>query len=283
MFKEIKNITKIDAENIKLNFYRDLILFKPFLFQLVKRNLLQVYKQTVLGPFWQIINPIVQSFVLTLIFGKFLKFDTQGIPSFLFFLSGMIIWNFFQSTTAKTSDVFTNFSNYFYNCYFPRIIIPFALVIENYIYLLLHFFIFLFFYLYFYYSGSALSINFNLIIFLPFIFIYVSVLSLSFGLIISCLSAKYRDLKVISNYFLQLFFFFTPVIYSIDLIPENYKFVYFLLNPLIYPIILFKNIFFYTPLISILFLFIGLFFCLIFFFISIYIFQKISTKVADYA
>ncbi len=264
------------------NIVKAVINYRYFLFQLVKRNFIIVYKQTVLGKFWPIINIFLQSGVFTIIFSNLLKVPTDDVPPFIFYMCGMLVWFFFQSNTLKTSQIFTNFGYFFSSAYFPRILIPISLIIENVIFLLINFLIFLIIYFLLIFFGYSIQSNFSLIIFLPLMLLYLSALSFSIGLIISCLSAKYRDLALISNHGLQLLFFATPIVYSSEFLSGSFKFLYYL-NPVAYPVVLIKNIFFSTELLSLNILIINTITCIILFYLSIFYFNKVSKNVVDYA
>jgi len=256
--------------------------YRYFLFQLVKRNFIIVYKQTVLGRLWPIINIFLQSGVFTIIFSKLLKLPTDDVPPFLFYMCGMLVWFFFQSNTLKTSQIFTNFGYFFSAAYFPRILIPVALILENFIFLVINFFIFVFIYLVMKVMGYTINTNFSLLIYLPLIFIYISFLSFSIGLVISCLSAKYRDLALISNHGLQLLFFATPIVYSSQFLSGSFKILNYL-NPVSYPVVLIKSIFFSTELLPFEVLICNLITCVVLFCFSIFFFNKVSRNVVDYA
>ena len=274
--KIIKNDNKSD------NLILSILNYKYFLIQLVKRNLVLIYKQTVLGKLWPLIKIFLQSGVFTIIFSNLLKIPTDGVPPFLFYMCGMLVWFFFQSNTLKTSQIFTNFGYFFSLAYFPRILIPLALILENFIFLLINFAIFITIYIVMLFSGFSISFNLKLLIFLPLIFIYISMLSFSVGLVISCLSAKYRDLALISNHGLQLLFFATPIVYSSNYLDGKFNFLNYL-NPVSYPVVFIKSIFFSTEMLSNSILIFNVVTCLILFFLSIFFFNKVSRNVVDYA
>jgi lipopolysaccharide transport system permease protein len=278
----MEKISLIKKKSSNENIIKAVLNYRYFLFQLVKRNFIIVYKQTILGRFWPIINIFLQSGVFTIIFSNLLKVPTDGVPPFIFYMCGMLVWFFFQSNTLKTSQIFTNFGYFFSAAYFPRILIPISLVIENCIFLIINFTIFISIYFLLKLFGYTIHSNFSLIIFLPLIFLYLSFLSFSIGLIISCLSAKYRDLALISNHGLQLLFFATPIVYSSEFLSGSFKFLYYI-NPVAYPVVLIKNIFFSTELLSLNILMINLITCVLIFCLSIFYFNKVSKNVVDYA
>ena len=274
---------KIIKKNTKKeNLIYSLTNYNFFLLQLVKRNLILIYKQTVLGRLWPVINIFLQSGVFTIIFSKLLKLPTDNVPPFLFYMCGMLVWFFFQSNTLKTSQIFTNFGYFFNLAYFPRVLIPVSLIVENFIFLIINFVIFIFIYFVMFYLGFNIKINYSILIFLPLIFAYIAMLSFSIGLVISCLSAKYRDLALISNHGLQLLFFATPVVYSSEFLSGGFKFLNFI-NPVSYPVVFIKGIFFSTEILPFNVLVVNLATCIILFIISIFFFNKVSRSVVDYA
>ena len=272
----------IRKDNKNENLIISVFKYKFFLTQLVKRNLVLIYKQTVLGKLWPLINIFLQSGVFTIIFSNLLKIPTDGVPPFLFYMCGMLVWFFFQSNTLKTSQIFTNFGYFFSLAYFPRLLIPIALILENFIFLLINFFIFISIYIVMLFTGFSISFNLKLLIFLKFIFIYISILSFSVGLVVSCLSAKYRDLALISNHGLQLLFFATPVVYSSNYLDGAFYFLNYI-NPVSYPVVFIKSIFFSTEILSTDILIFNIITCLILFLVSIFFFNKVSRNVVDYA
>jgi lipopolysaccharide transport system permease protein len=249
---------------------------------LVKRNLVLIYKQTVLGKLWPLLNIFLQSSVFTIIFSNLLKLPTDDVPPFLFYMCGMLVWFFFQSNTLKTSQIFTNFGHFFSLAYFPRLLIPISLIMENFIFLLINFSIFVLIYIAMLIIGYDINFNLKLIIFLPLVFIYIAILSFSVGLFISCLSAKYRDLALISNHGLQLLFFATPIVYSSNYLDGTFNFLNYL-NPVSYPVVFIKSIFFSTEILSTNILIVNTITCITLFFLSVYFFNRVSRNVVDYA
>lgn len=272
----------IKSNKEKENIFRSIIDYRFFLFQLVKRNITLIYRQTVLGRLWPLINLFLQSGIFTIIFSGLLDLPTDGVPPFLFYMCAMLVWIFFQSNTLKTSQIFTNFAVFFVVAYFPRILIPLALILENIIFLIINFFIFISIYFCFSVINFDLKLNYSLLIFIPLIFIYISILSFSIGLIISCLSAKYRDLALIANHGLQLLFFATPIVYSAKNLDGIFSFLNYL-NPVSYPVVLIKGIFFSTDLLPLNVLFVNVITCVMLFLIATSSFNKIVRKVVDYA
>jgi lipopolysaccharide transport system permease protein len=266
--------------NNKINF-KSIYQYRSFIYLLFLRNIATIYKQTIMGPFWQILIPLVQSGLFTLIFSKVANLPTDDVPPFLFYASAMLAWIFFQSTWLKTSDVLVNFSNYFRNAYVPKIVIVVSLILENVFIFTINFFVFILIYLYYLYLDFNLQINFKYLILMPFAVLYLSILATSIGLIIACLSAKFRDLRFVSQYGIQIIFYGTPIIYSINSVPENYKYLFYL-NPITYFIDFFRVCFFSTTNIDLSYLYASI----IIFFIIFYIAKKFFTNtignVVDY-
>jgi lipopolysaccharide transport system permease protein len=272
----------IKKNNKHQNIFISILEYRFFLIQLVKRNLVLIYKQTVLGKLWPLLNIFLQSSVFTIIFSNLLKLPTDDVPPFLFYMCGMLVWFFFQSNTLKTSQIFTNFGHFFSLAYFPRLLIPISLIMENFIFLLINFSIFVLIYIAMLIIGYDINFNLKLIIFLPLVFIYIAILSFSVGLFISCLSAKYRDLALISNHGLQLLFFATPIVYSSNYLDGTFNFLNYL-NPVSYPVVFIKSIFFSTEILSTNILIVNTITCITLFFLSVYFFNRVSRNVVDYA
>ena len=200
--------------------YRDLIIL------FVKRDFVAVYKQTVLGPLWHFIQPLFASAVYV-IFGSFAKIPTDELPRVLFCLTGVILWNYFSSCLTKTSNTFIGNAHIFGKVYFPRLAIPISVIISN----LMSFFIQLLLLVPFliYYRNNIHPNIFILTI--PFLIVIIGMMGLGFGVIVSSLTIKYRDLIYLISFSVQLAMYATPVIYPLSLIPERFRFVASL-NPL---------------------------------------------------
>jgi lipopolysaccharide transport system permease protein len=205
--------------DLKLNeiwLYRDLfVLF-------VKRNITVSYKQTVLGPLWFFIQPLLTTMMFLLVFGRIAKISTGGMPPILFYLGGITIWNYFSECLRNTSDTFVKNAGLFGKVYFPRIISPLSLVSSNLIKFSIQFLLFLGVFLYYYFTNAQIKPNSTLLL-LPFYLIILALLSLGFGLVISAMTTKYRDLTFLIQFCIQLWMYATPVIYPMSQIPEKYR------------------------------------------------------------
>lgn len=211
--------------------YRDLLLL------FVKRDVVMVYKQTVLGPLWYLIQPLFTSIIFTIIFNTVAGISTGVVPPFLFNLAGITIWNYFTACLNDTSDTFKRNASIFGKVYFPRIIMPLSVVISNLLKFGIQFLIFTVFYLYFYYQGATISLNGSVLLF-PLLVALMGVLGLGLGMIISSLVTKYRDLSYLVGFGVQLLMYLSAVMYPMALIKEkipNYAWLV-TYNPLAYVI-----------------------------------------------
>lgn len=246
---ETKSIIKLDLKEIYE--YRDLI------YSLVKKELLVQYKQTILGPLWFILQPIIYTIVFNFVFGKIAKLPTDGVPSFLFYLCGMVCWLFFSATLTNVSNAFIGNLNLFTKIYFPRIIVVISSVIVNCFQFFLQLSIFLFFYIFYIFKGLSVDTNFLYLLLLPIIFLQIIMLSSGVGMILASITAKYRDLRFALGMFIQLWLFATPIVYPLSSVPEKYELFYFL-NPMTSIIEIFKKIFFNTSILDLNMFFVSL-------------------------
>lgn len=194
--------------------YRDLLML------FVKRDVVTVYKQTVLGPLWYLIQPLFTSITFTIIFNTVAGIETGTVPPFLFNLAGITVWNYFTACLTGTSDTFKANANIFGKVYFPRIITPLSVVISNLIKFGIQFFIFVAFYVFFYIKGASLDLN-GLVLFFPFLILLMGILGLGFGMIISSMVTKYRDLSYLIGFGVQLLMYLSAVMYPMALIQSK--------------------------------------------------------------
>ena len=203
--------------------YRDLI----FLF--VKRNFVSQYKQTILGPAWALIQPLLTTVVFTVVFGRLAGLAPGGVPSFLFFMSGNIAWAYFSACLTSTANTFTGNSAIFGKVYFPRLVSPISTVLTNLISFGIQFFLFVVFLVIYWIRGNVRPTLYVLL--LPLLLVHMAMLSLGVGIIISSLTTKYRDLKMLVGFGVQLWMYGTPVAYDIGIVPDQYMGLY-MLNPM---------------------------------------------------
>jgi lipopolysaccharide transport system permease protein len=194
--------------------------FKDLLVLFIKRDIVTVYKQTILGPLWYLIQPLFTSVIFTLIFNNVAGISTAGVNAFLFNLAGIVIWNYFADCINGTSDTFKKNENIFGKVYFPRIIIPLSVVLSNLVKLAIQIFIFICFWVYFYTKGEAGMVSWQLIYFPLFIFLLGGT-GLGLGMLISSLTTKYRDLIFLVQFGIQLLMYLSAVMYPIALAKEK--------------------------------------------------------------
>lgn len=194
--------------------YRDLLML------FVKRDVITVYKQTILGPLWYLIQPLFTSIIFTIIFNNIAGIKTGGIPPFLFNLAGVTSWNYFRECLTSTSDTFKKNAGIFGKVYFPRIIMPLSNVISNLMKFGIQLFILIGFYAYFVFKGFVISPNIS-ILFLPLLVVVMALLGLGLGMIISSMVTKYRDLSFLVTFGVQLLMYVSAVMYPMSIVKEK--------------------------------------------------------------
>ena len=219
---------------INLNF-KEIWQYRDLLTLFVKRDVITAYKQTVLGPLWYLIQPLFTSITFTIIFNNLAGIDTGTVPPFLFNLAGITIWNYFTSCLTGTSNTFGANASIFGKVYFPRIITPLSLVISNLLKFGIQLLIFIVFYLYFYFQGAAISLN-GFILLFPVVVVLMGTLGLGFGMIISSMVTKYRDLNYLVGFGVQLLMYISAVVYPMALVEQKMPDFVWLVkyNPLAY-------------------------------------------------
>ena len=196
--------------------YRDLVLL------FVRRDFVSVYKQTILGPLWYLIQPLLTTITFTVIFGGIAQLPTDGLPQFLFYMSGTVIWTYFADCLTKTSNTFVNNAALFGKVYFPRLAVPVSILFSNLITFAIQFAFFLAFMGFFALGGASIRPNLW-ILFTPVLVLMMAGLGLGFGIIISSLTTKYRDLRFLVQFGVSLLMYATPVIYPVSSIPARYQ------------------------------------------------------------
>lgn len=196
----------------------------------VKRDFVIFYKQTILGPIWYLLQPLLTTSVFTVIFSKVAHISTDGIPPFIFYLSGTICWSYFASCLKETSTTFVKNASIFGKVYFPRLTIPISIVIINLAKFSMQLILFLGVYVYFITKGSVVRPT-GIILLLPVLIFQMALLGLGMGIVVSSLTTKYRDLSFVMGFGVQLWMYATPVVYPASIVPEKYRWLY-MLNPM---------------------------------------------------
>jgi lipopolysaccharide transport system permease protein len=253
--------------------YRDLIVL------FVRRDFVSVYKQTVLGPLWHLVQPLLTTLTMTIVFGRMAGIATDGLPQVLFYLSGLVCWFYFSNCLTKTSDTFMANSHIFGKVYFPRLVVPISIVISNVIAWVIQLILFLGFYFYYMFFVAVTTVTVNEkvldaagnpvlhngkeafvkvskdvpvdlvpgyeIAIVPLLVIIIGLLGLGFGVIVSSLTTKYRDLKFLVRFGVQLFMYASPIIYPLSEVEKGGTIYYFLIaNPMTHVIEAFRHAFF---------------------------------------
>ncbi len=204
--------------------YRDLVML------FVRRDFVSLYKQTILGPLWFIIQPLLTTITFTIIFGNIAQLSTDGLPKMLFYMSGITAWNYFSDCLTKTSETFSSNAGIFGKVYFPRLAVPVSIIISNLIKFGIQLGLFLAFYIYFLTQGSAVQPTAALWLF-PLLLLMMGALGLGAGIIVSSMTTRYRDLRFLVQFGVQLLMYTTPVIFPLSKIPDQYRWI-ILANPM---------------------------------------------------
>lgn len=200
----------------------EIVKYYDLLAMFVKRDIVVLYKQTVLGPLWFFVQPILTTLTFIIVFGNIAGIPTDGIPQPLFYMAGIIIWNFFADCFTKTSNTFSQNADMFGKVYFPRLISPISVIVSNGVKFVIQLSLFLTVYAYYLFSGTHINPSWVLTLF-PLLIFIMALLGLAFGLIFSSLTTKYRDLNFLIQFGVQLLMYATPVIYPVSQIPEKYR------------------------------------------------------------
>jgi lipopolysaccharide transport system permease protein len=196
--------------------------YRDLLYMFVKRDIVTIYKQTILGPIWFFVQPIMTTIVYLFVFGRIAKISTDGIPAILFYLSGIVMWNYFAESFNKTSTTFTTNANIFGKVYFPRLIVPLSLVVSGLIKFVIQFGLFLAAWLWFVSTTDAIHPNLWALS-TVYLLLLMAGLGLGFGIIFSSLTTKYRDLTFLIQFGVQLAMYATPIIYPMSTLSEKMR------------------------------------------------------------
>lgn len=196
--------------------------YRDLLEMYIKRDIVTFYKQTILGPIWFFVQPIFTTIIFMFVFGGLAGISTDGIPQALFYLSGITLWNYFSDSLTKTADTFFTNQAIFGKVYFPRLIAPLSVTISGLIKMFIQFGLFVIVYIYFVIKGTPVKPNLYALLF-PLLILILSGLSLGFGIIISSMTTKYRDLKFLITFAIQLWMYATPVIYPLSVMEGSFS------------------------------------------------------------
>jgi lipopolysaccharide transport system permease protein len=259
--------------------FKDIWDYRDLLFLFVKRDFISFYKQTVLGPLWFFIQPIFTTLVFSFVFGNLAKISTDGLPQYLFYLSGITAWNYFSDCLTKTSTVFKDNVNIFGKVYFPRLIMPLSIVVSNLIRFGVQMILFIIMMTYFWLCGADFHPTYTLFFF-PGLVLLMALLGLGSGLIITAITTKYKDLTFLITFGVQLLMYGTTVIYPLSSAPLAYK-KYIELNPMTAIIEMFRYSFLGKGEFSLWSISYSIMVTLVILFIGIVIFNKTEKNFVD--
>ncbi|MDD4869621.1 MAG: ABC transporter permease [Kiritimatiellae bacterium] len=211
--------------------WREIWEYRDLLWNLVARDLTAVYKQSILGPLWFVIQPLLTTVVFTIIFGTVAKISTNGIPHFVFYMSGTIFWNYFQGVLNQGAGSLVSNTGVLSKVYFPRLIIPLSGIFVNFAHLALNFVLSLGIYFWFLFRGSEIAPNVWLFL-LPVLILQCGLMGLGFGLWVSAMTIKYRDLRFALPFLTQLWMYATPIVYPASLVVKPSLKLILWLNPM---------------------------------------------------
>ena len=205
--------------------YHDLITL------FVKRNIVVQYKQTILGPLWYIIQPILTVIMNMVIFGGIAKMSTDGIPQPLFYMAGNVCWFYFSDCLNQTSSTFTANQGMFGKVYFPRLVVPISTVLSNLLRFSIQLLLFIVIYIYFFFNKAPICPNLTILL-LPLFVVMLAGLGLGFGILVSSMTTKYRDLTILFTFIVQLWMYATPIVYPLSMVTNEKLKTIILLNPM---------------------------------------------------
>jgi lipopolysaccharide transport system permease protein len=208
---------------------KELWQYKDLVIMFVRRDFVTNYKQTVLGPLWFVLQPLLTTLTFMFVFGRMARISTDGLPMIIFYLAGITIWNYFSETLNRTAGVFRDNAAIFGKVYFPRLTMPFSIVISSLVRFFIQFALFLIAWAYYYFQTDKIHPNLYILL-TPVLVVLMGLMGLGAGMIISSLTTKYKDLIFLLAFGVQLLMYATPVIYPINSIPEEYRWI-ILLNP----------------------------------------------------
>ncbi len=229
----------IEPPNRLLDFrFQELYHYRDLLLLLVRRDFVSAYKQTVVGPLWFFIQPIMTTLVYILVFGNIAKLGTDGMPQTLFYFSGTILWTYFAHCLTKCANTFNSNAQLFKKIYFPRMAVPISYVVMELLTVSIQFLMLIGFYIYFLTGGVELHPNLWLLA-IPLFLLQLGALGVGFGVIISSMTTKYRDLKQLLSFGMQLWMYCSAIVYPLSKVPEKWMGV-FTLNPVVPIIAMFR-------------------------------------------
>ncbi len=265
---------------------RETLRYRDLIFLFVKRDFTAKYKQTILGPLWAVIQPLLTTVVFTIIFGRLAKLTTADapgdlmIPGFLFYMAGNICWGYFSTTINDVSNVFIRNRNIMGKVYFPRLVGPVSSACSNLISFGIQFALMLVILLIYIFTGSAGVRITPMLLLIPLLVLHLMILAIGCGIIVSSVTTKYRDLAMLVSFGLQLWQYGSPVAYGLELVPDQYRGLY-LLNPVTPILTAFRYVLFGTGYFGISYYMVSLFVTGVIFLIGLVLFSRIERTFMD--
>ena len=267
----------------KNNFFRlnlkELWQYRDLITSFVKRDFTATYKQTILGPLWFFIQPVFTTIMFLIVFGNIAKIPTDGVPQVLFYMNGIILWNYFSKCLVSTSNTFVTNSAIFKKVYFSRLTMPISNVISALIQFAIQFILFLIILIAYKIYGANFKLS-TAVFAVPLFVLQMAVLGLGLGLIITSLTTKYRDLTHLVGFAVQLWMYATPIVYPLSMVPEKWRSLY-MLNPVVPVLEGFKHAFFSTGMPSFAEYGISVATTIFLLFAGIFIFNKVEKNFVD--
>jgi|TARA_B100002003_G_scaffold4844_1_gene4533 lipopolysaccharide transport system permease protein len=258
---------------------KELWLYRDLIMLFVRRDLVSQYKQTILGPLYFVVTPIFATLINTLIFGTIAKLSTDGIPHFLFYMSGNLFWGYFNVCLVSAKDTFTKNVGIFSQVYFPRLAAPISEAISGLARMSIQFIVFFSFYAYFVMEGFELRPSIWVIL-VPVLLLQCALLGIGVGVLLSSFTTKYRDLNFVFSFFVQAWMYASPVVYPLSVIPEKYHLL-ISINPMVGLIESVREILFGVSSLSVEYVLIGVAVNIIFLVIGILIFYRVEKNFLD--
>lgn len=258
---------------------RDLYSYRGLIMRFVRRDLIASYQQTIIGPVWMFLQPLLTTLIYLLVFGSFAKVSTDGVPKILFYLSGTIIWTFFFDNISGTMYTFITNAQIFNKVYFPRLIMPISNIITQSVRLSIQLLLFIIIFLFYYIVYDKFELSYTLFL-IPFLILLTAAFALGSGLLISVFTARYRDVDTFFQYVLRLGMFVTPVVFPSSIVPLKYHFLFWL-NPLTPIIETFRAVFFNVGAIQYNYLLLAVVNITLLLILGLVLFKRRETEVMD--
>ena len=264
--------------------FRELFHYRDLIFLLVKRDITLLYKQTILGPAWILIQALLHTLIFTVVFGGIASLPTDGMPQFLFYMAGNLIWAYFSNALKQTSTTFLTNYHLFGKVYFPRLTVPISVVLSKLFNFFVQFLLFAAFWIYYAVQpGTAVKPNWQLIAFVPLVLLQVGMLAMGLGIIISSLTTRYRDLTLLVNLCVNLWMYATPIAYPASMVMEKYPHLIglYMLNPVTPIVEYFRSAFLGTEAFGLAYMPVSVGMTLLLFIVGVLLFSRIEKTFMD--